>query len=275
MKKLIDNVNVSDKVSSGNTVEGTLYQCDNVVNERGKVVLRRRPVAKNTLIIGGTQMVARQLVENPGTAITIRTLDAELADVMTPVTSVRNSKQYICAIGVFNGGATNNLVTVVDRSGCGFTKANLIPFRMFDESKDNIATMLEDYACRTVEDGYSKYYLKKLKDVTVVNRTVDKVDLPDRPDINTPNHTSVETVIQFSFSIDLDDLAEYYASIGETLERKFSSIAVFVGNKVDCNVNKHTGIDHRELMATNVLNIKEESLNDNRKLEYQYEIVFR
>lgn len=272
---LKDTVSVSDKIGQhGNTIQGTLYRTD-VVTENGVSVLKRTKVADNTIIIGGTQMIARALVESPGTPIDIHTLDAELSDVITPYTSVQNDKQFICAFGVFNGGANGKLVANVDRSGCGFTKANLIPFRMMDSSKDNITTMMEDYACRTVEGSNVKYYLKKIKNIQVVNRTVDGVELPNRPDINTPVHTAVETVIKFQLTISLEDLAEYYASIGETLSRKFSSIGIFVGNKVDCNINGHAGTDHRKLMVTNALNINEEIMSDNKMSVFNYEIVYK
>lgn len=277
MKRFSDIVYVKDCVGSnkGNTVVGIVNKVENVTLPSGKTLFTRFEVGRNTMLVGGTQHLAQHLT-GLTTGVKIHTLDEELKSVITPTQAVTKESQIVCAIGLSNGGAEGAVVYEVPRYGCGFKKSSLIPFRMVPSANDDPQTFYADYCCRTVENGNAVYYLKKIKNLETYSRTIEtQTRLEDRPDLGLSGNTAVETVIVSTFSITLEDLAEYYASLGDTTRRKFSTISLFIGNTVSVSLSGQTCVDHRKLMVTNQLNVEEEYLKANKSADYEYTVHFR
>lgn len=261
-------------LKKSNEIIGKLTRLDNIDLPSGKTLFTRR-TDENTTLVGGTELLANYLT-GLDEGIKIHTLDEELKAVITPTVAVTRESQIICAIGLSNGGAEGSVVYSVPRYMPGFTKSTLIPFRMIPVANDDPATYLADYCCRTVEDSYAKYYLKRLKTVEKYSRTVEaQTRLEDRPDLYLTGDTAVETIILTNFTITNEDLAEYYASLGDTTRRKFSAISLFIGNLVSVNVNGTVATDHRKLLVTNQLYVEEEYLKSNKSADYEYTVHFR
>lgn len=260
---------------SGNHIKGVLTSVEaDITLPSGRKLFTRKKAGENTMLIGATQKIAKYLVGS-GTEIKIHTLDEELKSTLTAQQTVSKEDQVYCGVLLSNGGAEGSVVNAVDRYGCGFDKASMIPWRIVPTTSENAGELYKDYACRSVEGSDAKYYLKKLKSVTFLNRTIDgETQLTDRPDQQLSGHEAVETIIKTGFTITLEDLAEYYKTLGDVQQRKFSKISLFLGNTITVNVNgSHS--DHRKLMCANQLNIEEEYLKQNKEATYDYTIHIR
>lgn len=287
IRRLDDIVGVSSTIGSerrayntkgtGNRIKGVLMQkSEDIVLPSGRVLFEKRKAGENTMLIGATQMIAKAFTGNTTGEIKILTLDEDLKTTITPQKTVVREEQVYCGVMLCNGGADGSVVKAVYRYMPGFTSANRIPWRVVPTASEDVSVMYQDYACRSVEGSNAKYYLKKLKNITWLNRTIDgETPLTDRPDQQLSGNVAVETVIKTEFDIKLEDMAEHYASIGENVRRKFSTIGLYLGNTVTCEVNGKSGQDHRKLICANQLNIEEEFLKQNKEAKYEYNIHIR
>ena len=280
MKRFSDIVSISSDInhaSTGNQVRGVLIRKEeNVTLPSGRTLFRRRKEGENTMLIGVTQLVAEFLTGKRTNKIEVLTLDKDLESTITATSSIVKNDLNYCGVMLCNGGADGAVVKAVNRYAPGFTAATRIPWRMVKKSADDPNTLYQTYACRSVEGNDVKYYLKKLKKLDWVNRTVDgEQKLTNRPENSLSGSVAVETVIQTEFAITLQDLTEYYRSIGENVRRKFSTICLFIGNTVNVLINGSTYQDHRNLLCANQLNIEEEYLKQNKEAEYEYNVHFR
>lgn len=269
------NLDKNYNLASGNTIKGVVSkETEDIVLPSGRILFKKRKCGENTMLIGATQHIAHYLV-GKGSKITINTLDNELKTGLTATQTTTNNSLVYCGVALSNGGADGDVVNKVDRYGCGFDKASLIPWRIVPTAGENGANMYKDYACRVVEGSNAKYYLKKLKEVSFVNRTIDgETTLTNNPHLQLSGHEAVETVIMTSFKVTLEDLAEHYKTLGNVQKRKFSKISLFLGNTVTVNVGGNQ-TDHRQLLCANQLNIEEEYLKQNKEATYDYAIHLR
>lgn len=280
MRKLDDILSFSsslDDPKHSNEVRGVLIKKeDNVILPSGRTLFRRTKSGENTMLIGVTQLLAEFLTGKRTNKIQVLTLDEDLKTTITPTSSIVKNELNYCGVMLCNGGADGAVVKAVNRYAPGFTAATRIPWRMVKKASDDPNTLYQNYAGRSVEGNDVKYYLKKLKKIDWVNRTVDgEQKLTDRPENSLSGSVAVETVIQTEFNITLQDMAEYYKSIGENVRRKFSTICLFIGNTVNVQLNGSTYTDHRNLLVANQLNIEEEYLKQNKEAEYEYNVHFR
>lgn len=283
MRTFNDTVSVSSSIGplcykdchgqSGNYIKGVVTRKEEpIVLPSGRTLFKRRKSGENTMLIGVTQEIAHFLVGS-GRKITIKTLDGVLHTGLTSQTSVTKEQLIYCGVALSNGGAEGNVVHAVDRYGKGFDESSLIPWRVVNTSGEQQADLYRDYGCRVVSGSNAKYYIKKLKSVTFVNRTIDgETTLEDNPDVQLSGHEAVETVIKTGFTVELEDLAEHYRTLGDVNARKFSKISLFIGKTVNVTGGYQ---DYRNLICANQLNIEEEYLKQNKKAEYEYLIHIR
>lgn len=216
--------------------------------------------AYNSTLIGGTQENACcmwGLNSNSPGYINIKTLDSELPGLLT---GTPNGKaKEIFGVLFSKDGASLGTVYPVNRAGEGFSKNGIIPLRMVPISEDS-GVLLNKYECRSIEDGYAKYFIKRPTSITLKNMSVDGNLLSHYPNTSYVGVEDVVTAVEMVVDLDIDDMREYFALIeGDVSSRRFNAISLVRGLPVNVN---HGGpfIEHRDMIVTQRINGKDRNL---------------
>ena len=255
---VIDDINKTVSKLKPNAMKAVVYE--EIKGPDGKKFFER--FNWNNTLIGGTQLNAMSVFGLPdGVAgsIKIHTFDEESGiNLLTP-TAIDNAKPEVFGWLFSLDGASLSTVNPVLRSGKGFAKAGVIPMRMIPVEEDD-GSLFTNYECRSVEDGYAKYYVKKPTSIKLINMTVDGDVLEDYPDVSLGDTVDVVTAVEVIVDLTTDDMREYFAIVeGDVSSRRFSGISVMRGTPVSVESNGiHT--EHRGMMCTQRINGKDRNL---------------
>jgi len=216
--------------------------------------------AYNSTLIGGTQENACCMwgmnSNTPG-YISIKTLDSELPGLLTATPN--GEAKEIFGVLFSKDGASLGTVYPVNRASEGFTKSGIIPLRMIPISEDT-GDLLNKYECRSVEDGYAKYFIKRPTSITLKNMSIDGNLLSNYPNTSYVGVEDVVTAVEMVIDLDIDDMREYFAlTEGDVSSRRFNALSLVRGLPVSVN-HGGTFIEHRDMIVTQRINGKDRNL---------------
>lgn len=255
---LIEDLNtVKTMKASGKSSFSKAVVYEELKTPEGKTLFSR--MNWNNTLIGGTQETACEMwgFDNNRTGrISIREFDDEMNSLL-PSTPLNVREIFGCLFSI--DGASLGTVAPVVRSGKGYDFSKVIPMRMIPVAEDTGA-LFAKYEMRSIENGYSKYYVKRPTSITLRNMTIDGNILTNYPDTSHTTPEDVITAVEMIVDLDNDDMREYFALVeGDVSSRRFSAISLVRGDKVEVSYGG-TRTEHRNVICTQRVNGKDRNL---------------
>ena len=218
-------------LAGGKIAHGELFQ--KMTDSYGHSFLK--PIASNTIVLGGAILALEKLT---GTLATFK--PNTLNDILgIPVSGGTPSSEKIALFGCGTGGAQLDFGSVIAPDIKQNNVKSLIPIRY------NTAVTGDDaakYFMKKANSDASTYswYMKQFDTTPViksfwknaVDTSSDGTEIT--ADISDSNRTEgIESFAQFEFSLNTNDVYEYFAATGNLSQARYNTFGFYTGEKVN------------------------------------------
>lgn len=242
--------------------KGVLFQAND--DGYGHRVLRR--VSENTVVLGGAVLALEHLCDKEGTfkPATLNTI----FDVNPSIVG-DNSKSFIKLFGVGTGGSLLDFGSVIPPDVKQRNILEFIPLRTGPAITG--ADAGKYFFKKPNADGVNfSWYLKEFENVNkpkslwkdAVESGTDGTEILEEI-FDSKRTEGIETFAEFEIKLTVNDVREYFESIGELDKARYNSLGLFTGEKVDIGAGVFDYVNVRLFSVTNFdnrsVNVKSES----------------
>ncbi len=248
-------------------MRGVLYEVND--DGYGNDILNK--INENTVVFGGAVLALEHLTNvtasfKPATLNEIYNVNADIAG--------NNSQSFISLFGVGMGGAALDFGSVKDPSVKQREILDFIPLRscpaLTGTDADKYFFKKDD-----VDGVNSNWYLKEFESATVVKslwKDAAETD-SDGTEITEEIYEStrtegIESFAEFKIKLNVNDVREYFESIGELDMARYNAIGLFTGQKVAVE----DGQDYVNVRLFSVVNFENNSVKEKKESQYIYRV---
>lgn len=231
--KAVSNAEASlAKINNIPLFRGVLYE--NLVDDFGNDILK--PVSTNTVVIGGAILALEHLTATtadfmPGTLNSILNINADVADTS-------GSRPSIALFGLGTGGASLDFGSIVAKDIKSRNIPGLVPMRVGENLSGPDAAKY--FMKKLNSDGTTySWYLKEFADAIQI-KTLWKDALEEDVDgteitsevYDSDRTEGIESFAEIKISLNINDVRDYFLSIGEQDMARYNTLGIYTGNKV-------------------------------------------
>lgn len=268
---LISAVNVQQvSMAKKNNIplfKGVLYECND--DGFGNPLLKK--VGENTVVLGGAVLALEHLCNatatfKPATLNTIYSVNSGIAG--------DNTKSFISLFGVGTGGAGLDFGNVIAPDIKQREVANFIPLRA-GESITGTTDASKYFFKKLNPDGTTySWYLKEFAEAPIIKScwkdAVEEgaigTEIAEEV-YNSARTEGIETFAEFTLNLNVNDVREYFESIGELDMARYNTLGLFTGQKVDIGSGVY---DYVNVRLFSVLSFDNKSVREKNSAIYKY-----
>lgn len=225
----LNEVSIGRARNSNKVTYGRLFK--KTTDGYGNTILK--PISDNTVVLGGAINALEKLC---GVEATFK--PASLNDIYNHPVSGATGNDTICLFGAGTGGSGMDFTSVVAPDIKQRNVIDLIPMRygasVEDESKYGFKIPNVD------NPGTFSWYLKKFdSDPTITSYWKNSIDTStDGTEIteevyNSQSTEGIETLAEFSFSLNTKDIREYFEAIGDVDIARYNTFGFYTAEYVE------------------------------------------
>lgn len=267
----------------GNTNKGGTFYIKITDKDTGREFMKK---LHNDTTVGGSTMFMSKMFNLPALINPIYELSSDpnigIESIGTLTLQVDspsdpNSRRIFgFALGVDGGSDVN--VAAMQRGEKGWVDGRLIPFKYSVEEDSGAGYgATQEYAVRRSYNGGIAYYAKLLT-FDHYNQPVGQSRLSSSVnphDAMVGSTNAIQTIGETTTEISSTDMVDYFKDVKNNLNsRYFNSVKILAGRQVTSTINGVTRVEYRDVIVTNVLNMKPVSLGAKNKIDIIYKMEF-